>query len=55
MACFLVEVVLGRYACRASEHVVIPPLVDNKQEESKMTPRLADLVKRVAKLHTAGL
>jgi hypothetical protein len=32
-----------------------PPLIDKKRRELKMTPRLAALVKRVAKLHAAGL
>jgi hypothetical protein len=34
---------------------LLPPLIDNKRGEPKMTPRLAALVKRVAELHDAGL
>jgi hypothetical protein len=57
MAGFSVEVVLGQYACRATmgEHAVVPPLVDNKRGEPKMTLRLAALVKRVAELCTVDV
>jgi hypothetical protein len=34
---------------------LLPPLIDNKRGEPEMTPRLAALVKWVAKLHDAGL
>jgi hypothetical protein len=38
----------------ANTHL-LPPLIDNKWGEPKMTPCLAALVKRVAELHDAGL
>jgi hypothetical protein len=34
---------------------LLPPLIDNKRGESKTTPRLVALVKRVAKLHDTDL
>jgi hypothetical protein len=34
---------------------LLPPLINNKRGEPKKTPRLAALVKRVAKLHDASL
>jgi hypothetical protein len=33
----------------------LPPLIDKKQKEPKLTPRLAALVKRVTELRDAGL
>jgi hypothetical protein len=37
------------------KQAVVPPLVDKKRGEPKMTPCLAALVKRVAELLAAGL
>jgi hypothetical protein len=34
---------------------LLPPLIDDKRKEPKMTPRLTSLVKRVAKLCDIGL
>jgi hypothetical protein len=35
--------------------LVLPPLIDDKRGEPKVTPRLTALVKRVAKLYNTGL
>jgi hypothetical protein len=54
---FFIEVVLSRYACSpqwANRHL-LPPLIDNKRERPKMTPRLTALVKRVTELRDTGL
>jgi hypothetical protein len=37
----------------ANKHL-LPPLIDDKRGESKMTPRLAALVKRVAELRDSN-
>jgi hypothetical protein len=38
----------------ANKHL-LPPLIDNKRGEAKMTPHLAALVRRVAELYDVGL
>jgi hypothetical protein len=49
---FLVDIhVPPQWACKH----LLPPLIDNKRGESKMTPRLTALVKQVAELHDASL